>query len=98
MTTIENSHPSLARLFATLLCVGFLVGCASTPEEGTPERAEFDEDKEQREQEEELTQSDENVVKLDYYFNEALAITQDYVNMLEHNKIAKTNVTATATP
>lgn len=43
MKTIGNSHPSLARLFAALLCVGFLAGCASAPEEGTPERAEFDE-------------------------------------------------------
>lgn len=43
MKTIGNSHPSLARLFVALLCVGFLAGCATTPEEGTPERAEFDE-------------------------------------------------------
>ena len=62
------------------------------------ERAELDNEKEQREQAEDLTRSDEAIVKRDYYFNEALAITQDYVNLLEHNKVAKTNVTATATP
>ena len=60
------------------------------------ERAELDDEKEHRDKAQE--QTDETVVKRDYYFNEALAITQDYVNLLEHNKIAKTNVTTTVTP
>jgi len=53
------------------------------------EIAEFDVDKEQREQAEELSMSSDKVVDRDFYFDEALAITRDYVDMLNRNRIAQ---------
>jgi len=58
-------------------------------EEFFAERAELDADKEEEKQLEEQTQSDDEVVKRDFYFNEVLAITADYVKVLQHNKLAR---------
>lgn len=46
------------------------------------ERADFNSDKEEEKQLEQLEESNRPVVKRDYYFNEALAVTLDYVQML----------------
>jgi carboxyl-terminal processing protease len=53
------------------------------------ERAEFNEEKEEEKQLEELTNSDNEVVKRDYYFNEVLDITDDYVNELRRSEVAR---------
>jgi carboxyl-terminal processing protease len=53
------------------------------------QRAELDADKEDEKQFEEQNGSSDKVVKRNYYFNEVLAITLDYLNALETNKIAR---------
>jgi carboxyl-terminal processing protease len=53
------------------------------------ERAELDADKEQEKQFEEMNDPNRPVVKRDYYFNEAMAITRDYVDLLSKAKIAQ---------
>jgi carboxyl-terminal processing protease len=53
------------------------------------ERAEFNEEKEEEKQLEELTNFDNEVVKRDYYFNEVLDITGDYVNELRRSEVAR---------
>jgi len=53
------------------------------------ERAEFDAEKEDEKQLEEQIDSDRPVVDRNYYFDEALAITLDYLQMLEQVKVAK---------
>jgi len=58
-------------------------------EEFFAERAEMDAEKEEEKQLEEQIESDDEVVKRDFYFNEVLAITADYVTLLEHNKLAR---------
>jgi len=47
------------------------------------DRAEFNADKEEEKQIEQLEDSNRPVVKRDYYFNEALAVTMDYVQLLK---------------
>ena len=51
------------------------------------ERAELDAEKEEEKQLEEHSQQDQSI-KRDYYLNEALAITADYVRLLQQNRIA----------
>ncbi len=46
------------------------------------ERADFNTDKEEEKQFEQLEDSNRPVVKRDYYFNEALAVTLDYLQLL----------------
>ncbi len=46
------------------------------------ERADFNSDKEEEKQFEQLEDSNRPVVKRDYYFNEALAVTLDYLQLL----------------
>jgi carboxyl-terminal processing protease len=46
------------------------------------ERADFNSDKEEEKQLEQLEDSNRPVVKRDYYFNEALAVTLDYLQLL----------------
>ena len=52
------------------------------------ERAELDAEKEEEKQLEEHVQPDDEVVKRDFYFNEVLAVTVDYFNFLQDNRIA----------
>ena len=52
-------------------------------------RAELDAEKEERKQFEDPDESDEDeIVKRDFYFNEVLSITLDYLELLERNKVA----------
>ncbi len=53
------------------------------------ERAELDADKEEEKQFEEQNEGTEEVVKRDFYFNEVLAITSDYVRLLQQQRIAR---------
>ena len=57
------------------------------------QRKEFDTEKELEKQFEEQATGNKNgdVVKRDYYFNEVLAITADYLRLLGQNTIAKVN-------
>ncbi len=52
-------------------------------------RAEIDAQKEDEKQLDEQANPDEEVVKRDFYFNEVLAITVDYLQQLEMHRIAK---------
>jgi carboxyl-terminal processing protease len=52
------------------------------------ERKELDADREQEKQFEELNDPNRPIVKQDYYFKEAAAITRDYVDALAKNKVA----------
>ena len=54
------------------------------------ERKELDADKEEEKQFEDQVNGSDEVVKRDFYFNEVLAITADYVSSLNKNKIAAT--------
>ncbi len=55
-------------------------------------RAELDADKEEEKLlDEENNRSEEEVVKRNFYFNEVLAITVDYVNTLAKSAVAQTN-------
>jgi carboxyl-terminal processing protease len=54
------------------------------------ERKDLDADKEEEKQFEEQVNGSDEVVKRDFYFNEVLAITADYVSSLNKNKIAAT--------
>ena len=53
------------------------------------ERADLDADKEEEKQLKEQEEQSKSVIRRDYYFNEILAITRDYVQLLGANKIAK---------
>ena len=53
------------------------------------ERKEINAEKEQEKQFEQLGNPDRPVVQRDFYFNEALAIARDYVDLLLKNKIAQ---------
>jgi carboxyl-terminal processing protease len=53
------------------------------------ERAELDADKEDEKQFEEQNDAADEVVKRDFYFNEVLALTHDYVRMLRQQRIAQ---------
>ncbi|MCY2994097.1 MAG: carboxy terminal-processing peptidase [Planctomycetota bacterium] len=53
------------------------------------ERADLDADKEEEKQLKEQEEQNKSVIRRDYYFNEILAITRDYVQLLGANKIAK---------
>lgn len=53
------------------------------------ERAELDADKEEEKQFEEQMESSDEVVERDFYFNEVLAITNDYVRLLKQQRIAR---------
>ena len=53
------------------------------------ERADLDADKEEEKQLKEQEEQSKSVIRRDYYFNEVLAITRDYVQLLGANKIAK---------
>jgi carboxyl-terminal processing protease len=57
-------------------------------EEFFAQRAELDADKEEEKKLEEQAVASDEVVKRDFYFNEILAIAIDYVELLEHNRIA----------
>jgi carboxyl-terminal processing protease len=52
------------------------------------DRAEFDADKEDEKQFDELNNGAEEVVKRDYYFDEVLAVTRDYVEQLRAKRVA----------
>jgi carboxyl-terminal processing protease len=52
------------------------------------ERAELDADKEDRKQLEEQNDTDDEVLKRDFYVNEVLAITHDYVRLLQQERLA----------
>lgn len=52
------------------------------------ERAELNANEEEEKQLEELNNPNRPVVKRDYYFNEAVAITRDYVDLLSKSRIA----------
>ena len=56
------------------------------------ERAELDADRELEKQAEELNDPNRPVVKRDYYFNEALDVTLDYLDLLQKNQIALSRV------
>ena len=51
------------------------------------DRAEIDADKEDEKTFEELNNADDEVVKRDFYFNEVLAITSDYLQELRTNRL-----------
>lgn len=53
------------------------------------ERAELDAEREERKQLEERTDNDDEVVKRDFYFNEVLSITHDYVRLLQQQRLAR---------
>jgi carboxyl-terminal processing protease len=53
------------------------------------EQAEFNEEKEAEEELEDVQDGDDEIVKRDFYFNEVLAITSDYVEQLEKYKVVK---------
>jgi carboxyl-terminal processing protease len=53
------------------------------------EQAEFNEEKEEEEEIESLQDNDDEVVQRDYYFNEVLAITADYLEQLEKYKVVR---------
>jgi hypothetical protein len=53
------------------------------------ERAQLDAEKAQEKELEELSDPNRPVVKRDFYFNETLAITSDYVEQLVKGKVAR---------
>lgn len=53
------------------------------------ERKELDADKEDEKQFEEQANADDEVVHRDFYFDEVLLIAEDYVRLLEHNRLAR---------
>jgi carboxyl-terminal processing protease len=53
------------------------------------ERAELDADKEDQKQLEEQNDTDDEVLKRDFYVNEVLAITHDYVRLLQQERLAR---------
>ena len=53
------------------------------------ERAELDADKEDEKLLEEQNEGTDEVVKRDFYFNEILALTHDYVRLLQQQRIAR---------
>jgi carboxyl-terminal processing protease len=53
------------------------------------ERADLDADKEDRKQLEEQNDADDEVLKRDFYVNEVLAITHDYVRLLHQERLAR---------
>lgn len=53
------------------------------------ERAEFNEEEKEEEQIEAFNDPDRPVVKRDYYFNEVLSITRDYVNKLDEQRVVR---------
>lgn len=53
------------------------------------ERADMDAEKEEEKQLKEQDEQERNTIKRDFYFNEVLAITRDYVQILENAKIAR---------
>jgi carboxyl-terminal processing protease len=53
------------------------------------ERAEFDEETEEEKHFDELSDPGQNGVERDYYLDEVLSITSDYVQTLERNKVAR---------
>jgi carboxyl-terminal processing protease len=55
------------------------------------ERAELDADKEDEKLLEEQNEGTDEVVKRDFYFNEILALTHDYVRLLQQQRIARVN-------
>ena len=55
------------------------------------EDKETDADKEEREHLEEQLSNDDNKIKRDFYLDEVLLITRDYVNALKQNKFANVN-------
>jgi carboxyl-terminal processing protease len=54
-------------------------------------RAELDSEKEEERTFEQQEKGNDEIVKRDFYFNEALAITVDYVRLLNHEKLAGAN-------
>jgi len=55
------------------------------------QREELDSEKEEKEQYEQLTGSDDELIERDYYMNEALAITVDYIRSLQDSHLVQTN-------
>ncbi|MCA9209542.1 MAG: carboxy terminal-processing peptidase [Planctomycetales bacterium] len=55
------------------------------------QRAELDADKVEEQEFENQQNSDEEVIKRDYYFNEVLHVTVDYLNALGDHKVARVN-------
>ena len=55
------------------------------------EGKESDAEREERERLEEQLNSSDNKIKRDFYLDEVLLITRDYVNALKQNKFAKVN-------
>jgi len=53
------------------------------------QREELNKDEEEEEQIKEQTEGDEKIFEQDYYNDEILAITRDYVTLLKENKVAK---------
>jgi carboxyl-terminal processing protease len=53
------------------------------------ERAELDADKEEQKQLEEQIDTADEVVTRDFYFNEVLAITHDYIRLLQQQRLAQ---------
>jgi carboxyl-terminal processing protease len=53
------------------------------------ERADLDAEKEEEKKLKEQDQQDHEAIKRDFYFNEVLAVSRDYAQLLEHNKIAR---------
>ncbi len=53
------------------------------------ERAELDAEREERKQLEEQNDDEDEVVKRDFYFDEVLAITHDYVGLLQQQRLAR---------
>jgi carboxyl-terminal processing protease len=53
------------------------------------ERAELDADKEEQKQLEEQNDTADEVVTRDFYFNEVLAITHDYIRLLQQQRLAQ---------
>ncbi|OHB76699.1 MAG: tail-specific protease [Planctomycetes bacterium RBG_16_64_10] len=62
------------------------------------ERAEFNQDKEEEEQLDELANPDRQVVKRDHYFEEAVAITRDYVDQLQRSRVVRTETPPLSVP
>ncbi len=58
-------------------------------EEFLAQRKELDVAKEEEKQFEEQTEGSDEVFKRDFYSDEVLAITVDYLNALGHNKVAR---------
>jgi len=55
------------------------------------QRAEFDADKQDQKTIEEQVNPEDNAIKRDFYMNEVLSITADYIEMLKAKGIAKLN-------